>query len=196
MGKYRICDKYTHRDEILYFDDTDNTDKYQDVIYEKACQFYKGKKLNSVLDLGCGSAYKLFKYFGSENITGIDLEDTVKFLKRKYPESKWLVSDFDNPPADRFDMVICADMIEHVMHPDQVFDFINKLDFQYLVLSTPDRNFIKHYDDYIMGPPRNKYHVREWTSDEFKFFVSDYFSLLVHSMEDSHDQFVICEKNI
>ncbi|MHA2181427.1 MAG: class I SAM-dependent methyltransferase [Promethearchaeota archaeon] len=193
-GKYRINANYKHREEVLYFDDTGNTDNYQDIIYEKAFQFFSGKNCNNVLDLGCGSAYKLFKYFGDSSPTGVDLPETVEFLKDKYPTGNWLVSDFENPPKERYDMVICADMIEHVMHPDEVFEFINNLDFQYLILSTPDRDRIKNYDKFLNGPPRNKCHVREWSSEEFKLFVSDYFTILFNSLEDQHDHMVICEK--
>ncbi len=194
VNNYRMREDYQHREEILYFDDTGNTDNYQDLIYEKAYQFFRGKDLGTVLDLGCGSAYKLFKYFGNENMAGIDLQETIDFLSEKYPDNNWILSDFDNPPKGQYDMIICADMIEHVMHPDQVFEFINKLDFQYLVLSTPDRNRITDYEKFLLGPPRNECHVREWSAHEFNCFVSDYFTIIFDSIEDEHDHLVFCEK--
>lgn len=67
--------------------------------------------LKSVLDIGCGSAYKLITYLGEYETVGLDLPDTVHVLRERYPEREWRLSDFAASQGVCADLVICADVI-------------------------------------------------------------------------------------
>ena len=67
---YFIHDGYRHRRENRYFDDTRSTDESQREVYRFAREVFDQKRLVKVCDIGCGSAYKLVRYFEGCDIVG------------------------------------------------------------------------------------------------------------------------------
>ena len=183
---YCIKEGYVCREEYHQNVQIGSDDKFQDEVYQRARQILDEHKYTKVLDIGCGSSYKLIKYFRDKPFTGLDLEPNLAWLKETYPYFDYRLSDYDNPPEDNFDLVICSDVIEHVLDPDQMIDFINSIDFKHLVLSTPERAIIQEvqrkmgWDVKENGPPANICHVREWTKDEFAEYVSQTFDIEEH----------------
>jgi SAM-dependent methyltransferase len=175
---YNIKRGYIHKKEYIYFDDTDNTDTWQLEVYTKAKDYVEREKLNTVIDFGCGSAYKLIKYFNEYQTIGIDVSPTYEFLKEKYPDRNWLkFGDFDMESLSS-DIVICSDVIEHVLDPDDLLNNIKKIkDVKYIFISTPDRNLI--YSEKF-GPPYNPSHIREWTFEELETYISKHFDVIDH----------------
>ena len=175
---FNIKKGYLHKSTYTYFDDTANTDEWQLEVYTKAQEYMLINNLNSVIDLGCGSAYKLIKYFDNYNTLGIDVSPTYEFLKDKYPNKKWLkLGDFDMESLSA-DMVICSDVIEHVLNPDELLNNIKKIkNVKYIFISTPDRNLIPSKP---FGPPFNPSHIREWTFEELETYIGNHFDVIDH----------------
>lgn len=190
QNNYFIHDQYQSRLDPQYFNDIVYTDEWQDDVYAIAHNLAIKNNLFSVLDIGCGSGFKLRKYFGKYpyKIIGTDVEETVKSLKEKYPRGDWRISDFRTKPVESVDLIICSDVIEHIVNPDELLDFINSIDFKYLVISTPDRNIINEHwelsEEMKNGPPYNVHHVREWAYDEFQQYLRSRFNVIEHT--DSH----------
>jgi len=180
---YFIHDGYQHRTEITYFNDTECTDEWQSEVYSYAREVVDEKTLASVCDIGCGSAYKLIKNFGDRNLVGLDVSATCDWLRKKYPHCTWLELDFANPPSLSADLVIAADVIEHVLDPDDLLNYIGNLNPRYIVLSTPDRNLMKAGTH--NGPPRNPHHVREWSFAELEAYMGSRFEVLEHFISNN-----------
>ena len=180
---FHIHNDYVSRTEYVACEQTDHTDEFQDEVYADAHQLFLEKGYKTVLDIGCGSAYKLVKYFSGEKVVGLDLEPNLSFIKNKYPDLDFRLSDFNNPPKESYDLVICSDVIEHVLNPNELLNFINKIDFKHLVLSSPEREYIqvlqKSFGWKVItnGPPHNEMHVREWSFGEFANYISDFFNI-------------------
>lgn len=172
--RYCIKDGYAARLNNRYFDDTPLKDEWQKEVYEKARALADIFKLNSVLDIGTGSGYKLLKNFSDKKTLGMDLRRTVSWLKETYPDRNWTDK---REPQFGFDLAICSDVIEHVPDPDQLLDLIQQCNTRYVVFSTPDRSMLTRGQD---GPPGNKAHVREWTFEEFAQYVGRRFSIIEH----------------
>ena len=153
MDRYCIKDGYQARLKNRYFDDTPLKDEWQKEVYEKARAIADEHRLGRILDIGTGSGYKLLKYFGDKETLGIDLPKTVAWLKRTYPDRHWLDK---LEPQTGYDIVICADVIEHVPEPDSLLDLIEACQPRFSVISTPDRSLLSRGQD---GPPGNKAHV-------------------------------------
>jgi hypothetical protein len=187
MDRYCIKDGYKARLKNQFFDDTRLKDEWQKEVYEKARAIVDLYGLNSVLDIGTGSGYKLLKYFSDKQTLGMDLVRTVTWLKRTYPDRIWTDK---NEPHPGFDIVICADVIEHVPEPDQLVDLIQNCNPRFSVISTPDRSLLTRGQD---GPPGNKAHVREWTFDEFAQYLGRRFKIIEHfiSNEKQRTQVVV-----
>ena len=192
---YNIKTGYTHRDHVIFFNDTRNTDRFQNSIYKHAKQIVENNNYRSILDIGCGSGYKLIKYFTGYDILGVDLPRTVNFLNNKYPDQQWQSIDIENDQKQierAYDVVLAVDIIEHLMNPDILLRFIDNIDFKSCIISTPERDICSGVDH--MGPPRNNHHVREWNKQEFIEYISTVFNVTDHLIVNRHEQFVVCTK--
>jgi 2-polyprenyl-3-methyl-5-hydroxy-6-metoxy-1,4-benzoquinol methylase len=188
-----IIDGYKIRESNEFLDASNSTDEFQNEVYLYAKHLMAEKKFKSVADVGCGSAFKLNKYFKNYYTIGYDLEPTVVKLKKKFPEGNWVVSDFNSEPKE-VDLVICADVIEHVINPDNLLLFIKKMKPSNVVISTPDRDILhkKLGRDYY-GPPKNIHHVREWTFNEFHNYISNFFDVVDHiTIPKEYNQLISC----
>lgn len=200
MKNFFIKNNYTSRKNFLHYDDTKNTDGWQKEVYLEARSFMQKHDLNNVIDIGCGSGYKLVKYFKEYNTTGLEVECNLDFLNSKYPSHQWLKSDFNNPPNLETDIVICADVIEHLINPDMLMEYIKTFKFKFAFISTPDRDLHYHPNNPgYNGPPGNKTHIREWNSSEFNQYISSHLKVIDHKITNRSQstQLIICtEKTI
>lgn len=184
---YFIKQNYTHRDSEIYFNDTNLKDEWQDDVYKTAKRYFSDNNLSSVIDLGCGSGYKLIKYFDEEKTLGIDLPQTVEWLRKKYPDKNWC--DKYTEVKTGYDLLICSDVIEHVLDPDIILDLIENSNPKFIVISTPDRDHGLNAD----GPPENLHHIREWNYQEFKNYISSRFEIIEHLNFSENTQCVVCK---
>jgi hypothetical protein len=125
------------------------------------------------------------------NTVGIETEPCYTYLQETYPEFKWLLSGekeksfkiYDE--INNSDVVICSDVIEHIVNPNDLVEYLLSLKSKYYIISTPCREvlcnhpkFSYYYRKSLYGPPINKCHVREWTMDEFKEYISTNFLII------------------
>jgi GT2 family glycosyltransferase/2-polyprenyl-3-methyl-5-hydroxy-6-metoxy-1,4-benzoquinol methylase len=200
-NQYCISSQYK-TNPASYFDDTNNLDEFQNEVYDYARSIADSSQAKTILDIGCGSAFKLTKYFPSSDfvVHGIDVEKTVTKLSERYPKQIWHIYDIDNdefPPAlDKFDLVICSDLIEHLNDPDKLIAFINKLRATQIIFSTPDRSIISSRNMKFGGPPDNPHHVREWSFNEFGAYLKKHFRVDEHFIinEEQATQVAVCRK--
>jgi SAM-dependent methyltransferase len=80
---------YIHKKETVAFDDTHNEDEWQKEVYDFALMTFKENSMTTVLDIGCGSGYKLRSVFAGKDYTGSEIEPTLSYLKKTYPSDKW-----------------------------------------------------------------------------------------------------------
>ena len=185
---YHLPEGYVERLNASPFDDTPNTDLWQNEVYVKAAELATQQNVRSILDIGCGSAYKLLKHLGHLTTCGVDVEPTLSWLKETYPDRLWV------PPNGhylRYDMVVCSDVIEHVEDPDELLNSIKSAYPKVIVISTPDRSMLKADQN---GPPNNLSHIREWSMPELNAYLSDHFEVLEHYIvnEEQCTQLAVC----
>jgi hypothetical protein len=195
-SKYDIFPGYNHRRQSQYFDDTTLTDEWQREVYLFAAEVMRKESLSTVYDIGCGSGYKLIKFLGDYDTTGFDVERTVSFLNDKYPDRKWRSASFSAQMELRSpDLIICADVIEHLEEPDALLDFIANLSSRYIILSTPDRDRVYMKGSrHLFGPPANPTHLREWSFAEFGSYIGSKFTIIEHRITNRQQatQMIFC----
>ena len=192
---YNIAPGYRHRSDIRYFDDTENADEWQREVYLTARQIMRENGLKTVCDVGCGSGYKLVHILGEFKTTGIDLPETIARVRHRYPERHWLSGSFDRLEPPRADLIVCADVIEHVADPDALMRFLASSGAQWIIVSTPERDRVYRGKGLCrFGPPGNLAHVREWTMQEFRAYASRFFDVARHEItnDEQATQTVVC----
>ncbi len=192
--KFFIKKGYHHTSSVIDFDDTSNTDVWQKEVYLLAKNILEKNNYTSVIDVGCGSAYKLVHYLGLFKTIGVEVENTCNWLKQNYPEREWLQFDKTDPETLEADLIVCSDVIEHINNPDLLIKFLGKIKSKEIIISTPERNAVAGINDY--GPPENLSHFREWNAEEFKNYISQYFVIEEQRIfnDKSVTQVIICKK--
>lgn len=199
---FNIMKEYIINLNPIHHNDISWTDESQNEVYEFSRKLLDDNNFNKIIDIGCGSGFKLIKYFDDKETIGIETEPCLTFLKSKYPNKLWINS---GEPEKSFinykescDIIICADVIEHILNPDDLLNHIKQYNFKYLVISTPDRAILKTMKEYGLkawfGPPVNRSHVREWTFEEFNEYLKTHFKNVTgyHCKKQKECMFFVC----
>jgi hypothetical protein len=198
-NNYYINPNYKSRLKYVHYDDMEAEDKWQLEVYLHAYAIMKKYDFKKVADIGCGSAYKLITYLGCFSTIGYELPTNVEILKKRYPERDWRVSDFSSNESIDAEVIICSDVIEHLVNPDELLNYLCVQNFEVLIISTPDRELVyKQEKDkkFLSGPPRNKAHVREWNFVEFEKYIGSKFDIIKHEITNLEQgaQMIICRR--
>ncbi|NND07521.1 MAG: methyltransferase domain-containing protein [Saprospiraceae bacterium] len=192
--QYAIKAGYFHRQKVPRFDDTPNTEEWQREVYQFAAHRVQDNGYGKVVDVGCGSAYKLLKYLGSYDTIGIEVEKTLAHLRDKYPDRAWMSISEEEIFTLQPDLVICADVIEHVEDPNKFVIVLKRIAAgSDIIISTPERDLKRgkwHY-----GPSPNPYHAREWNQAELRKFLERHFKVVEKTIsnEKQGTQMVLCK---
>jgi hypothetical protein len=190
MDKYNLKN-YTSNNNPAHHDDIEWKDEAQKEVYLFCRDFMKNNNLQTVVDIGCGSAYKLTTILGEFNTIGVETEPCYTYLQNTYPDLKWLLSGEVEKSFNLYDeinnsdVVICSDVIEHIVDPDILVDYLLSLKSKYYIISTPCREILCNHPNFSNifgktrnGPPLNSCHVREWTMGEFRQYIGKYFNII------------------
>jgi len=180
MNNYYIDLNYKERDIEIYFNDINNKDEYQDEVYKYAKDLFNKYNFKSILDYGCGSGFKLIKYFEQYDYLGLDLDLTIQLINKNNFVSVETVDFYKL--YNKYDLTICSDVLEHVKDPDIILNNIKKINSKFIVFSTPDRGILYNEKDSLYyGPPKNISHIREWTFKEFQnYILNNNFDIIDH----------------
>lgn len=132
-----------------------------------------------VLDVGCGCGYGSYRLAlgGAVSVLGADVsEEAIGFASERYrhPALRFRVADAARMEVgDRFDLVTCFEMIEHVDDAPEVLRRIAGAmsGDGVLLVSTPNKDLYVGGD----GGGTNRFHRREYTRDEFRDLLERHF---------------------
>lgn len=140
-----------------------------------------------VLDAGCGIGYgsRWLAMHGAASVTAVDLsEQALGEARRRFahPAITYLQGDLHEldriaglPP--KFDVVVNLENIEHLTHPEKFLRAVTARlapsDGAQMIVSTPNGKLSRRDAD---GRLCNRFHVLEYTADEFHDLLSPLFS--------------------
>lgn len=152
---------------------------FQEPVYRWAARLLRRSADRRVIDVGTGSGVKLRKIVApvAKVAIGMDQGSGIEIARSEGDAIEWIEGDLgsDAPWAQlvnrQFDLVICADVVEHVEDPVDLLRRLHGLieSGGRLLISTPDRLWFDTPS--FHGPPSNPRHVREWTSEEFELLL-------------------------
>jgi hypothetical protein len=173
-----IHEGYTPRLDAWEFDDTPLKDEWQLPVYVYAREVYDRERLDGVCDIGCGSGFKLMKFFRDCRTIGIDIPPTVQFVREVYPDRDWFAGNLWEEFVWGCGLIIASDVIEHLPDPGELVGFLRRSKPKRIILSTPERDLLNAgtWD----GPPKNIHHVREWNYAELHAYLGQSFTVVEH----------------
>lgn len=118
----------------------------------------------NVLEIGCGNGFytQLLAELGIRHYCGLDITDVFfPLLRRQHPAYKFIQGDVTSeaPHAD-FDLVLCIDVIEHIVTPEKFKAAMANLD---LALKPGGHLIIAPV---IASGRRSLFYVRFWSEQE------------------------------
>ncbi len=160
---------------------------YQWPAYVYAKKIVVGKKIENVLDIGCGPARKLMHLLGDvSNVHGIDQASAIKYCVENYSNGNFYIDNFENPQlilSVEFGLIICSDVIEHIEDPDILLAYIKKFcgPNTLVIISTPDRKRAR--GENCLHCPQ-KEHIREWSKEELiEYLAQSGFDIIEHCFQ-------------
>ncbi|MFC2188723.1 class I SAM-dependent methyltransferase [Fulvivirgaceae bacterium LMO-SS25] len=145
---------------------------YQYEVYKFAASLIKKHNYQIGIDLGCGPGTK-GKWFLEPNLNKlilIDQPNCKTVAQKTLPRSKFYGVDLENLALrldDKVDIIICADVIEHLANPIPTLEFCRDSirNGGVIILSTPERDVLRGKGCSESPHPS---HVREWNKSELR----------------------------
>jgi SAM-dependent methyltransferase len=132
------------------------------------------------LEVGCGEgviADRMHRRFGE--VVALDLPDAgLRAEWRRYPQPRFLHADAHNLPFDddQFDVVVAAEVLEHLPDPDKGLQEMARVGRRHLVLSVPQEPIFRSCNlvagRYVRDLGNTPGHLNHWSRRGFVRFVS------------------------
>ena len=144
----------------------------------------------AVLELGCGEGFvagQLSQQDGVETYVGVDASETdIANLRAKFAKVEaHQGSIYDLSSIDRaFDVVVCAEVLEHLSDPDAALEQITSLRPSWVVLSVPHEpwfclsNFLRGKNVTRLGNDED--HVNLWGRRRFRKLLKPHLDVVRH----------------
>jgi SAM-dependent methyltransferase len=158
---------------------------FQYYVYKKCLSLLQSRGYDSLLDVGCGFAVKVKQLLAPHchDIVLIDQPSLAQPLSQLLPQSEFIPVNLERINFDlsrKFDLIVCADVLEHLLNPDNCVAFIRRhlASNGLAVFSTPERDHLRGKScDHSPKPE----HVREWNGAEFaEYITSRGFEIVEH----------------
>jgi len=150
--------------------------RFQYDVYRLAAEMCQDHGWKRVLDVGSGPPLKLRQLFPSQGMQLhlVDQPNTASQARHLLPQAAFTPANLETVDVDlgqQFDLIICADVIEHLISPEACLEFIKRhlTPHGRLLLSTPERDLLRGP---AMDHSPHPMHVREWNQAEFAAFIT------------------------
>ena len=157
---------------------------YVSARYQQVVQAIPEKQYQKILDIGCGDGVLAWLIYQKTkgNIIGVDTDIIgLKTAKKKHQLLKTNVqfkkaSAYKLPfKSDSIDVVIAAEIIEHLSHPRRMLKEVARVlkPTGKVIITTPVK---------LTSMPKDTMHVREFTSKDLTGLLTQYFcQITIHS---------------
>ncbi len=144
--------------------------------------------VQSILEVGCGEGYlagAIRELRPDIDLCAIDIDGRlVAEARDMFPTVTFLVADICTLPWENnsFDLVIAAEVLEHLAQPAAALREISRVTRQYLLASVPNEPLWRILNclgcRYVRSLGNTPGHVQHWNTTSFKEFVQTQFAVL------------------
>lgn len=151
--------------------------------YREAFKMLRKIKPNSLLDVGAGEGFTLYKLQTEgigNHLEGIEyMDEAIELGKKLYPQVKITKGDIYKLPYknNSFDVVISTEVLEHLDKPAQALDELKRVSKSNLLLSVPNepwftiQRFLRGKNLLKLGA--HSEHIHWWTKNAFIKFLEE-----------------------
>lgn len=149
-----------------------------------------------ILDIGCGNG-SLSNLIAKQGYEVIGIEDSISGVataNQNFPDCKFIHASVYDIPYDAlggaFDVVISAEVIEHLLYPRELIKSAKKClkPNGTLILTTPYHGYLKNLILALTGKMDSHFTVT-WDGGHIKFFSVKTLEQLLHEENFMHHQF-------
>lgn len=177
-----LCDKYTTRNPLYRMI---MSGFFRDI--RELVESVRGD-IGSACEIGCGEGYltAFLSSLGLSPVRGCDFsEKIIRVARERNPGqgiSYHVKSIYDIGRAEKADLVVCCEVLEHLNDPDAALDRLHDVSRKYCLVSVPREPLWR-----ILNMLRGRYvtslgntpgHLRHWTSRGFLRFISRRFRII------------------
>jgi len=120
-------------------------------------KFIEAREGDEIIEIGCGAGDIIGRVEKGET-TGVDISRYIlNVARQRYPQVKFVAGNAEELPDEiiknRYDKIICSEVIEHVENPDKVLTEIRRLAKKdsAVVISVPNENLIDGVKKILQG---------------------------------------------
>lgn len=154
-------------------------------------ELIKNVKHANVISIGCGEGFDLRNLVEKSNIDfkfccGVD----IKFKALKIAQKILRKMDFHGINGDaynipiklnRFDLVLCLEVLEHLSHPDKVLEEISEGFSGHCIFSVPNEPLYRLtrllFKQNVLQLGNHPEHVNHWSKYTFSRLIEKYFTI-------------------
>jgi 2-polyprenyl-3-methyl-5-hydroxy-6-metoxy-1,4-benzoquinol methylase len=139
-------------------------------LYDKtiaiAAELGFNRKCESIADVGCGPGFftnMLGQQWSPKKLVGFDFSDAVLHVARSTcPNAIFQQHDIYSPLNERFDVLFCTEVLEHLSYPEKALD--NLVTAAGVILLTVPNGRVDTYTG----------HINYWSLESWKVFLERY----------------------
>lgn len=163
----KMNDFYQNENNLKQYLDPARLDFYKKIIhlFIKENISLTGK---TVADVGCGTGH-LLKYISTKMrpaySAGFDFSEVaIEVAKTTFPEAQYQVFDLYNLLPKKFDVIVCTEVLEHLLYPDRAMNnLIEMLNPNGVLLLTVPNGRVDTYNG----------HINFWSPESWEIFLKE-----------------------
>jgi ubiquinone/menaquinone biosynthesis C-methylase UbiE/uncharacterized protein YbaR (Trm112 family) len=188
LSEKEVKKYYIEKERYDWVTDTKYPEKLFHILREREIVKYikRHARGERFLDLGCGTGF-ITRHIDFEYVLGMDINRwAIEKARSHVPGNvRFVVGDVENIPlaSNAFDMVVCTDVLEHLLNPGKALREIYRTmrDGAILIGTVPSKNPVWNFRNIITTtcPVSEPFH-HNYNLVELKAMLTDFNSVKIH----------------
>lgn len=141
---------------------------------------------SSIHEVGCGEGHVISRYIkAGRKLSATDFSwQIIEAAKKNYPNSGIVFkveSVYDLSPENKAELILCCEVLEHLKHPIDALEKLNKIAIRNLVVAVPQEPIWQTLNmlrgSYIRCLGNTPGHIQHWSKRQIVSLLGNYFKI-------------------